>query len=723
VSAPTKASNTGRGCLDGGAEALADALEEALDAEGDLVDADEERLEPRVLRAVQLLAHRAGEASLLEELHEPSEGELDAVPHAREEVGDAADVAAERDDEARHHRREHAEDEDRREDGGHQPAERDARRLEPDEEEREARLGGDDRADQRDDGARAHHEGCEGPLHRCRELPEHVEHRIHDLDDDRHERLEDLRERLPCDDGEGLERAREKLLLPLEGVEHLLAEARCRAPGVLELIAQVRDGRCAAQRLTGVRAHAVRDLREDGVHAAERLASERREQERRPLRLAHPIELGSEVAEDVEEAAEAVLRVRHRHADAAQRLLDARIGHALHRDRDGGGGALDAGHDVLHEAERDERLGERLVESLGAARGGAEGQRELARIEREHVDRLQHAVDGDGGLVDGEAKRLHGLRSQPRCLRGRELAERARREVEHGVQEADRLGDVEAGGGQVLQRLRRLRRRELRGEARFDGGVVEPSQLLGRRARDSACGGDGLLEPACCVGERERGPHRRGAGREHGEAHAELLERALDVLGAEPDAAVEAHEVALEVSDGPRREVARGEDEAEAEVVEGHGSLPPSTVARGLLQLLRLPRALAADPLDEPVAIGGRQVEGVVQRHREARASVLLPAELEEALAPRLHVHVGEELLRAFRLAVLSLPGRKNPLSKGSSTSCVWKHSGHSISMVVSTPQSTRSNSSTRKSASRIVRSSRNWRFAFASTPSISSTR
>ena len=117
----------------------------------------------------------------------------------------------------------------------------------------------------------------------------------------------------------------------------------------------------------------------------------------------------------------------------------------------------------------------RWMESLGAARGGTEGQRELARIEREHVDRLQHAVDGDGGLVDGEAKRLHGLRSQPRCLRRGELAERARREVEHGVQEADRLGDVEAGGGQVLQRLRRLRRRELRGEARFDGGVVEPS--------------------------------------------------------------------------------------------------------------------------------------------------------------------------------------------------------------------------------------------------------
>ncbi|MBI5543022.1 MAG: transposase [Deltaproteobacteria bacterium] len=137
--------------------ALTDALEEALDAKGDLVDADEEGREPFVLGAVQLLAHRAGEAPLLEELHEPSEGELDAVPHAREEVGDSANVASEGDDEARHHRREHAEDEDGGEDGGHQPAERDVRRLEPDEEEREARLGGADRAAQRDDGAGPNH--------------------------------------------------------------------------------------------------------------------------------------------------------------------------------------------------------------------------------------------------------------------------------------------------------------------------------------------------------------------------------------------------------------------------------------------------------------------------------------------------------------------------------------------------------------------------------------
>jgi Fe2+ transport system protein B len=74
---------------------------------------------------------------------------------------------------------------------------------------------------------------------------------------------------------------------------------------VLELIPKVRDGRRAAQRLAGVRADAARDLREDRVHATERLASKGREQERRPLRLAHAIELRGQVAKDVEEAAEA----------------------------------------------------------------------------------------------------------------------------------------------------------------------------------------------------------------------------------------------------------------------------------------------------------------------------------------------------------------------------------------------------------------------------------
>lgn len=426
--------------------------------------------------------------------------------HAREEVGDAADVVSEGDDEPRDHGGEHAEDEDGRKDGGHQAAQRDARRLEPDQEQREACLGGDDRADQRDDGARPHDERRERALGGRGQRAEHVNDAPHDLDDDGDERLEDLREGLARGDGERLERAAEELLLPLERVEHLLAKARCGAPCVLELVAQVGDGRRAPERLAGVRADAVGDLREDGVHAAERLAAEGREQERRALRLAHAIELRGEVAEDVEEAAEAVLRVDDGDAHDAQRLLHARIRHALHRDRDGGGRALDAWDDVLHEAERDERLRQRLVERLRAARGGAEGERQLARVEREHIDRLEHAVDEDGSFVRGETERLHRLRRQAGGLRGRELSERARSEVEHGVQELDRLGDVVAGRGEVLQRLRGLRRRELRGEARGDGRVAELREFTCGRAGDGARRGHGLLEASSRIGEREGRP-------------------------------------------------------------------------------------------------------------------------------------------------------------------------------------------------------------------------
>src|SRR5690606_9934876 len=111
--------------------------------------------------------------------------------------------------------------------------------------------------------------------------------------------------------------------------------------------------------------------------------------------------------------------------------------------------------------------------------------------------------------------------------------------------------------------------------------------------------GHGLLEASSRIGEREGRPHGRRARCEHREAHAELLKSALDVLRAEPNAPVEAQEVPLEVLDRSRREVARGEDEAEAEVVERHASPP----LRGLLELLRFARALLADPLDEPVAV------------------------------------------------------------------------------------------------------------------------
>ena len=277
-----------------------------------------------------------------------------------------------------------------------------------------------------------------------------------------------------------------------------------------------------------VRAYAVRDLREDGVHAAERLAPERRQQERRPLRLAHAIEAEGEVAEDVEEAAEAVLRVRHRHADAAQRLLDARIGHAPSRRRRRWRRARRRGRFFTRPSEM----------SVSRATGGEPRRRArryrgpaAARSHRgEHVDRLQHPVDGDGGLVDGEAKRLHGLRSQPRCLRRGELAEGPAARSSTGFSRRTDPVTLKPAAARSCSACVACVGENCVARARFDGGVVEPSQLLGRRARDAPAG-DGLLEPACCVGERERGPTVAApAVNTARPSHAELLERALDVL-------------------------------------------------------------------------------------------------------------------------------------------------------------------------------------------------
>jgi hypothetical protein len=254
------------------------------------------------------------------------------------------------------------------------------------------------------------------------------------------------------------------------------------------------------------------------------------------------------------------------------------------------------------------------VQRLGSARGGAERHGQLARIEREHVDRLQHAVDRDRGLVRRDAKGLHRLRGEPRRLLRRQLPERTCGEVEHGDEELHRLLRVEACLRELAEPHRRLGGRELRGDAGVDGRPTELLQLHGGGAGHGGDSGDRLLEATCGVGERERCTHRGGAGREDREADAELLEGALDVLGAEPDAAVEAREVPLEVRDGPGRQVTRGEDEAEAEVVERHRSPP----LRGLLEFLRLPGALLTDALDQPVAIRRRQLERIVERHCEA---------------------------------------------------------------------------------------------------------
>src|SRR5690606_14312171 len=276
---------------------------------------------------------------------------------------------------------------------------------------------------------------------------------------------------------------------------------------------------------------------------------------------------------------------------------------------------------------------------------------------------------------------------------------------------------------------RRRSRPPPRGRSRSCAGPG-PSRRCGRApwcptrrrggARDGPDRREPLLEAPGGVGEGEAAGDDGRASREHGEAHAQLAEGRRHARGGPGDPLVEARELPHEVGHLRRREVPRGDDEAEADVVERHVRLPSSAC---LLDLAGLALPLLPDALEQPVPVDGGEVEGLGERGAEPRAAVLSPAQLEEALAPAVEAHPREELLRSRRLAVLAFPGRKNPRSKGSSTSWTVKHSGHSTSMAVSTPQSTRSNSSTRKSASRRLRSSRKRRLSFSGTPSTSSTR
>jgi hypothetical protein len=67
-----------------------------------------------------------------------------------------------------------------------------------------------------------------------------------------------------------------------------------------------------------------------------------------------------------------------------------------------------------------------------------------------------------------------------------------------------------------------------------------------------------------------------------------------------------------------------------------------SPLLPGALDLVRLARPLRAHALDQPVPIRRRQLERVADRDAEPRAAVLLPAELEERLAPAVEGYVGE---------------------------------------------------------------------------------
>ncbi|MCK7535245.1 MAG: hypothetical protein MZV63_31790 [Marinilabiliales bacterium] len=224
------------------------------------------------------------------------------------------------------------------------------------------------------------------------------------------------------------------------------------------------------------------------------------------------------------------------------------------------------------------------LQRLGATRGRTEGHWQLARVEGEDVDGLEHAVDGDARVIHADAERLHGLGREPGGgLRG-QLAERAGGEVEHRTQELRSTPGrcSRPAPARAARRWPRWARTASRCRRRWRRSC-SCSQLLGRGPGDRRHGGDRLLELACRVGQGE-GPGDGGrAGGEDADADTELAERAGHPVGAARDAVIEAGEALLERGHLRRREVARREDEPEPEVVQ-HPLSPPCR----LLQLLGL---------------------------------------------------------------------------------------------------------------------------------------
>ena len=167
----------------------------------------------------------------------------------------------------------------------------------------------------------------------------------------------------------------QELLLPGECVEELVAERLGGAARIRHLLAEVVDGVRAFDDLARVCLEAALELREDVADAREGVVAERLQQERRAILVRHRVEFRGEVGDDVEERPEPSRRVGSRDPDAVQGRLRARIGHPLHRHRHAARGALDAGDDVVDQAEGDERLVERLVQDVRAVGGVTEGER------------------------------------------------------------------------------------------------------------------------------------------------------------------------------------------------------------------------------------------------------------------------------------------------------------------------------------------------------------
>ena len=489
--------------LDGAGEAVLEALPDLLDAMDDLVERDEEALEPLVLGAVQLLAHRTGEAALLEELGQAPPEQLHPVPHAAGEVGDAAHVAAEGHHEAGHHRAEHGDDQDRRQQGGHDAADADAEGLERHREQGDHSHRRDHRADEHEEAPNGDDQTGEDPLDGCGDRLEGPQDGVEHVDQQAHDRLEDLGEGLTEHHGEGLQRALEQGLLPLEGVEELLAKASGGSLGPRHLVPQGLDGLGASQGHLPAVAHGGEAGVHDRVEGEQTSCAEGLHHAAVALGIAQVAGRRGELAHDVDHGAHLTAGlVEDLDAGAEDGLLRSAVrAHAASGLQERRGRARGVDVAVAQQAHGDQHIVEALVEH--SARGGGLGQTrlEIAGLEVGELGDAQQPIGHPGCLVGGHAVGVERADDRFRSRGHAELPEGAGGEIEHGDQSPGRLRGGLPGGGQGGKPLDRLGGRELGLDASVDGCLAQHAKLAGGRPGHGADGSQPLLEAARSVGQ------------------------------------------------------------------------------------------------------------------------------------------------------------------------------------------------------------------------------
>ena len=129
---------------------------------------------------------------------------------------------------------------------------------------------------------------------------------------------------------------------------------------------------------------------------------------------------------------------------------------------------------------------------------------------------------------------------------------------------------------ELAERLRRVGRRGAGAlECHTQRRLAQVFHLLGRGVGRGACLLDGAHEFVALLRELEGATNDGGAGGEEGEALPEVGEAGLGGVRDVLRPVFELPEALLDALDDFRRLILGGEDEAEAELVEGHVSHPP----------------------------------------------------------------------------------------------------------------------------------------------------